>query len=942
MDRRRRIPLLALLAPLATGTLLAAEDRIVVPVEAGKTLTLKGHLHPKARPSYDRGRVDPSMKLGFVTLLLKPTPSLEPFLAELQTPSSPSYHRWLTPEQFADRFGLSDHDVALIVSWLESQGLQVNDVARGHHWITFSGTADNVGRALHTEMHRYQVDGEEYFANSSNPEVPAAFANVVGGFVGLDNFGPKPLLVSGSRAPNLTLGVSHSLAPDDLATIYDIRPLYDAGIDGSGLKLAVAGASDIDLDDLRAFRKLYNLPANDPQLARVGSDPGRSPSALAEADLDLEWSGAVARNATLIYVYSASVNTAVQYAIDQNLAPVISLSYGACELENSVAFRAVAQQANAQGITVIASSGDQGADACDSASPTREAAEGPTVMFPASLPEVTAVGGTTFSEGRDNYWGPTNSPSGGSALSYIPEVVWNDSAQTNGFAASGGGASGMFSKPPWQIGRGVPDDHARDLPDVAFAASAVHDGYPIVVSGAVQTVGGTSASTPVFAGIVALLNQYLIANGSRSQAGLGNINPTLYRLAQGATGAFHDITTGSNKVPCQQGTPGCSNGLLGYSAGPGYDLATGLGSTDAYQLATQWNSAIASVTTLTASPSAAGVSDTVQLTALVSAPAAPGVTPTGTVAFLANDVSIGAAALTPSGGTAIATQSVPAVLIAAGNGTVTALYSGDGVFTGSSGSATVTLALPASGSLVVPSVNPNPVYEVAGTWLFTLQLTEKAGVATTLTGVTLDNLNFGPGIFGNPRMLANGNLQVSLGLTGVTPPVNRVFVFSGVDANGQKWTRQLTVPFLGSLGPPLAPALTLISAPATVLQNPLADPSCQWSVQLTLREEGGFLMELTRLTVGASDFSSQIQALFGTARIAPYGILQGNLCFGGAAAPAIKSYQITGLSPSSEQRRPRLHPPYSGRRCPALPAFPSPHRRFRSPRNPRPHLEPLR
>ena len=896
MDWTRRIPLLALLALLLTGSLLVAEDRITAPVESGQRVVLQGHRPRQARLSYDRGPVDPSMELGFVTLLLKPAPSLAPFLVELQTPSSASYHRWLTPEQFADRFGLSEHDIASLVSWLESQGLQVNDVARGRHWITFGGTADQVGRALHTEIHRYQVDGEEHFANATDPEVPAAFANVVGGFTGLDDFGPQPLLARGSGARNVTLDGSHSLVPDDLATIYDIRPFYGAGIDGSGQKLAIAGSSTIDLDDLRAFRKLYDLPARDPQLVRVGSDPGSNPSAMAEADLDLEWSGAVARNATLIYVYSQSVNTAVQYAIDQNLAPLISLSYGACELENSIAFQAVAQQANAQGITIIASSGDQGAAACDSGSPTEEASKGPTVTFPASLPEVTAVGGTTFSEGSGNYWSPTSSPGGGAALSYIPEVVWNDSAQSNGFAASGGGASGMFSKPPWQIGRGVPDDDARDLPDVAFAASALHDGYSIVSGGAVQVVGGTSAAAPVFAGMIALLEQYLMANGSQSQAGLGNINPTLYRLAQGATGVFHDITTGSNQVPCQQGTPGCSNGLLGYVASPGYDLATGLGSADVWQLATQWNHTISSITMLTASPCSVGITDTVQLTARVRAVAAD-LTPTGTVAFVVNDVSIGTAALTPSGGTAIATQSVPAMLIAAGNGTVTALYSGDGVLTGSSGSATVTLTLPASGSLVVPSVNPNPVYEVAGTWLFTLRLTEKAGVATTLTGVTLDNLDFGPGIFGNPRLPALGTLQVSLGLTGINPPAQRVFVFSGIDANGRQWTERLTVPFLGSLGPPLAPAMTLTSMPATVFQNPSANPSCQWSLQLTLEEEGGYLMELTRLSLGTNDFSSRIQALFGTTRIAPYGILQGNLCFGGDTAPAFKNYQITGLSP---------------------------------------------
>ena len=210
--------------------------------------------------------------------------------------------------------------------------------------------------------------------------------------------------------------------------------------------------------------------------------------------------------------------------------------------------------------------------------------------LPASVPEVTGVGGTKFEEGSGHYWLSTDDKSGSSALSYIPEMAWNDAASVGTLLSTGGGASIFFAKPVWQSGAGVPNDNARDVPDISLAASVAHDPYQIYANGTAMYVGGTSAPTPVFSGMLALLNQYLVSSGRQSKPGLGNINPALYRLAQLTPEIFHSVTVGNNIVSCASGTPDCSRGQFGYSTGIGYSQAAGLGSVDAYNLVMLWNS----------------------------------------------------------------------------------------------------------------------------------------------------------------------------------------------------------------------------------------------------------------------------------------------------------------------------------------------------------------
>src|SRR5215469_349168 len=422
----------------------AQQSRITARIDNAKRITLSGHLHPKALPQNDQGAVDPSMVLDRVTLALQPTPAqqadLDKLLAEQQDSASPNYHKWLTPEQFADRFGASQADIDQVVAWLKSQSLNVISVARGRNDITVSGTAAAVQNAFRVELHRYRVNGESHFANASEPSVPAAFDHLIGSIRGLNNFRLKPasrsrLILPNASKPQYNSGAcgGHCLAPEDVATIYNIKPLYNNGLDGSGQKLAIVGQSDIILSDIQTFRSTFNLPPiNLQQVLVPGSpDPGISSGDEGESDLDLEASGAVAPNANIIFVYSNDVVSSLEYVIDQNLAPVVGMSYGDCEAAYSQSeasrMRSLAQKANAQGITWLAASGDNGATDCygDTFPGANSMA---SVDLPASIPEVTGIGGTEFNEGSGNYWNATNDANGGSAMSYIPETSWNDSA----------------------------------------------------------------------------------------------------------------------------------------------------------------------------------------------------------------------------------------------------------------------------------------------------------------------------------------------------------------------------------------------------------------------------------------------------------------------------------------------------------------------------------
>lgn len=605
-------------------------DRITSLIDGNQMVTLDNSVHRLAQTRYDQGRVDAAFQLGGVTLQMAPTASqqaaLRKLLADQQNSGSPNYHRWLTPEQFADRFGVSSRDLQVLTIWLQSQGFTVVAQARGRNWITFTGTASQVQSVFHTELHKYLVDGTSHFSNATNLQIPSALSGIVTAVRGLNDFSLRPLGIRQRPAAELWPSIvlkpyyfsthGNFLAPDDIATIYDISPLYAAGFDGTGQSLVIAGQSDISLTDVQQFRTGFNLSSNNPQIIVPSNspDPGVRPGDEGESDLDLEWSGAVARNASIVFVTSnvsvGGVVNSVMWAIDNQLAPVISFSYGLCESQSAPgggisSMEMMLQQANSQGMTFIASSGDSGAAGCDNSGVT-DAQLGLAVNYPASSPEATGAGGSEFNEGSGSYWNTSNGANGGSAKSYIPEMGWNDTFMGFGLASTGGGKSSCatlngsncaagFAKPSWQAATGVPADGVRDVPDIAITASADHDGYIFCSTGscangiptAVQNfsiVGGTSASAPVFAGIAAIMNQYAVANAFLATPGFGNLNPSLYALAQSTPTAFHDISAGNNIVPCISGATDCPTSApfqFGYAAGVGYDQVTGLGSVDA-------------------------------------------------------------------------------------------------------------------------------------------------------------------------------------------------------------------------------------------------------------------------------------------------------------------------------------------------------------------------
>ena len=437
----------------------------------------------------------------------------------------------------------------------------------------------------------------------------------------------------------------------------------------------------------------------------------------------MEWSAGVARNATINYVYAglgtgsgltcsnrtAGVFDSLQYAIDNNLAPVLSISYGNCEalIGTPAEIQSMAQlatEANSQGQTISAAAGDDGAADCDVG--VTSATHGLAVDVPAAIPEVTGVGGSEFdgdaagtvtgtapntNASATTYWSGTSNSTDtiSSALSYIPEMAWNDTtadlvAGATSFAATGGGASKIFSKPSWQMGTGVPSDGKRDVPDVSLSASADHDGYLICEAGScvdgfrksaggeLTVAGGTSVSAQVFAGILAIINQ-------ATKSSQGNANPTLYSLASTVPTAYHDITTGNNIVPCTKGSTDCPSAApfqIGFTAGIGYDRVTGLGTLEVNNLAGAWpgfsTAPVASKTTLSASASPIPVGTTVTFTVTVTSASGTGPTPTGTVQFTVDGANAGTATV-GNGGQANLADST----LTLGTHQVVAVYSGD-------------------------------------------------------------------------------------------------------------------------------------------------------------------------------------------------------------------------------------------------------------------------
>jgi len=605
------------------GTLCAQlGPRIVGNPENGALVRIPGSTHPLVGTAKQTGRAPASLTMERMMLQLESSPEQESALAQLlveqQDPESPHYHDWLTPEQFGEQFGVSQQDLDSIAGWLQSRGFRVTEISAGRRAIEFSGTVHQVEAAFHAEINRYEWNGREHIANGDDISIPAALAPVVKGVVSLHNFELRSFHRVTPAPQTDFSGSMHALSPSDFATIYDLAPLWNAGYDGTGQSIAVIGQTDIKLSDIATFRSTFGLPANPPTVIVNGSDPGIVSGDEVESDLDVEWAGAVAKGATVKFVTSASTNASdgitlsAQYIVQHATAPVVSLSYGLCEAQASSAnsfYSSLWQQAAAEGIAVFVAAGDSGSAACDAANSSMPASQGFGVNGLASTPYNVAVGGTEFNDTASPslYWTASNNGQMASAIGYIPEMVWNESSYGVGLAsnslfAGGGGASCLWPRPAWQSAPGMPSGSTRLTPDVSLTAAG-HDGYLMQMEGGLYLIGGTSASTPSFAGLMAVINQY-------THTANGNPNSKLYALASSPASVFHDVVTGSNAVPCQGGSSGCLASapstnfgkMTGYSAATGYDLATGLGSVDAMTLAANWSGTPAAPAIVSLSP----------------------------------------------------------------------------------------------------------------------------------------------------------------------------------------------------------------------------------------------------------------------------------------------------------------------------------------------------
>jgi len=823
--------------------------RITQAIDEKSLVTLWGNVHPLARAEFDQGLVAHAQPLKRMLLLLRRSPDQEAALQQLledqQNKSSANYHAWLTPDQFGKQFGPADGDIQTVTQWLASHGFTDIKVGPGRNVIEFSGNVAAVRNAFHTEIHRFLVNGEEHQANASDPQIPAALSPVVAGIVSLHNFPRKTMyhlaktltrskegqvtLVKPNN-PELTFQCGNDpktgqpvycteLGPYDFAAIYNVLPLWNAtpAIDGTGQTIAIANESNINLQDVRDFRFTFGLPANDPVVVLNGPDPGIIPGIETEADLDVELSGGVARGATIKLVVSQSTETSggvdlsAEYVVDNNLAPILSVSFGDCELNLGTSgnqfYNQLWQQAAAQGISVFVASGDNGAAGCDFfvGQTPQPAQSGLQVSGFASTPYNIAVGGTDFNDffNATTYWNTTNDPTTQqSAKGYIPETTWNDSctnaifgdprigfstnAETNcnnsrlsGFVFTMGGSGGKsscttpsgqtpsacaggYAKPFWQIGPGVPLDGKRDVPDVSLFASNgfVGNSYAICESDVLGfcsstnllPIGGTSASAPAFAGIMAMVNQ-------KMQSAQGNANVVFYKLAtaqsvstcNSSTGpagtcVFNDVTSGTIAMPCAKSSLNCATSnsndqygvLSGYNAGPGYDLATGLGSVNVQNLVNNWSSVtfLPSSTTLAATVNGSAVTSitgiahgtAVGVSSSVTAGSGATGTPTGQVALIATpnptpsptpggpsvSPSLGVEALTLSSGTARNSN----VILPGGTYNLTAHYQGDATF-GSSDSTPgipVTIIAETSKTIIsIPTFDPATGLETGNT-----------------------------------------------------------------------------------------------------------------------------------------------------------------------------------------------------------------------------------
>ncbi len=698
-------------------------------VDESKLLSLEGNTRPEANAVNDRGIVSDDFKMDHMLLHLKRSPeresALKQYIEDLHNAKSPNYHQWLTPEQFAEHYGVAQEDVATVTNWLKAKGFTVHGAQTSGLMVDFSGNAGQVRSAFHTEIHNLEVNGVKHFANTSDPQIPAALHAAVTGVVSMHNFHPKPALMPrGNYTFTTSNGTFHGLVPGDIATIYNFNPAFAAGYSGQGQTIMVVEDTYLySVNDWTIFRKTFGLTRPYPhgtlsQVSPTGAitctNPGYQGRGTpgygddGEAIIDVEWATAAAPNAAIVLAACTDTTAfggliALENTLNgpaASLPSVVSISYGEAEAANgaaaNAAYNSAYMQAVAEGVSIFVSSGDELAASDDDGNTSTH---GISVSGFTSTPYNVSVGGTDFGYTADSvnpatYWNSNNSNTYSSALSYIQEIPWNNScansllasflapllgtpsdpqtfcntttANTDGLRNAVGGSGGPsgcatgtastrgvvsgtcagYAKPAFQSGLlGNPTDGVRDIPDVSlFASNGFWDAYyvvcwsnpdtsPTVGGGFTCTgppstwagFGGTSVSSPIMAGIQALVNQ---KTGSR----WGNPNTTYYSLANteyasaGTASAcnstsvnkftnsciFYDITQGDIDGACRgsgagsatlrncfkpAGSAATAIGILStsntvsqpaYTTNTGWDFASGIGSVNVFNLLTNW------------------------------------------------------------------------------------------------------------------------------------------------------------------------------------------------------------------------------------------------------------------------------------------------------------------------------------------------------------------
>ncbi|HEX3875729.1 MAG TPA: S53 family peptidase [Bryobacteraceae bacterium] len=632
MSSRSHLRFVAILcaAPVA---LLAQTGRaprrlVTTPIDEGSLHRLAGNTRPEANAQNDLGAVEDTFAMDHMLLQLQRPAETESAAAAaidaMHNPKSATYHKWMTAAQFGAAYGPAQSDIDAVTNWLKGQGFTVNSVYPSHMTVDFSGNAGQVRQGFHTEVHHLNVHGQSHVANIRDPQVPTALAGIIRGVASMHDFKARPMKSARAKYTYTSQGYqTWALTPADLATIYNFTPLFNAGYSGAGQTIAVIEDARLyntaDWDTFRSTFGLSQYTGGSLTLVQPTASgsvacgaPGTANGDDGEATLDAEWASASAPSATIEVAACASTRTTdgavialVNLINSDNPPPIISISYGICEAQNGAAanalFNAAYQQATAEGISVFVAAGDEGAAACDAGEDG--ATHGLGVSAWASTPYNVAVGGTDFSDtynsSNSTYWGNTNSSTYGSAVSYIPEIPWNDScasqllASALGFSAtygssglcgssaaqqysllsveagSGGpsacatgspdsdgivgGSCQGFAKPSWQSGlAGIPSDGVRDIPDVSlFAGTGIWGHYYVMCfsdlrnDGAACTgdpsgwagAGGTSFSAPIMAGIQALVNQ-------KTNSAQGNPNYVYYQMAAGS--ATCDATNGDS------------------------------------------------------------------------------------------------------------------------------------------------------------------------------------------------------------------------------------------------------------------------------------------------------------------------------------------------------------------------------------------------------------